>query len=291
MSSVVWPDEAAGCPAAAALEKALAQGRLGHALLLISENLSTADGAAQSLARAFLRTNALPHGDYVFAEPADKQRQIGVEPMRAIREFLQKGSLSGTKVAHISQADRLNVSAANLFLKILEEPPADTYILMTTTEPASVLPTLLSRAMRFRFPSGGAAQTGEIATWGSDFRQLLLRPRGALAAAALIDRAGRTLSKLEEEDESDAPEDKDIAEARAAARLKAQKKEFFAVMEEEVLEAYKERPVPSVRLRQALKAIERSYRLTEFNLNTAAAIEAAVLGAAEALGESRLGKL
>jgi DNA polymerase-3 subunit delta' len=40
--------------------------------------------------------------------------------------------------------------AANAFLKLLEEPPADTYIILTSSEPGALLPTIRSRAVSVR---------------------------------------------------------------------------------------------------------------------------------------------
>ena len=54
----------------------------------------------------------------------------------------------------IYEADRMNLSAANIFLKTLEEPTASTTILLLTTRPYSLLPTIRSRCQRVRFAGG-----------------------------------------------------------------------------------------------------------------------------------------
>jgi DNA polymerase-3 subunit delta' len=41
-------------------------------------------------------------------------------------------------------------AAANAFLKLLEEPPADTTLILTTSEPAALLPTIRSRLVAWR---------------------------------------------------------------------------------------------------------------------------------------------
>ena len=49
--------------------------------------------------------------------------------------------------------------AANALLKTLEEPPADTFLLLTTTRPARLLPTIVSRCQSIRIePDERAAQ-------------------------------------------------------------------------------------------------------------------------------------
>ena len=42
--------------------------------------------------------------------------------------------------------------AANAFLKLLEEPPADTTIILTSSEPGALLPTIKSRVVSVRVP-------------------------------------------------------------------------------------------------------------------------------------------
>jgi DNA polymerase-3 subunit delta' len=64
-------------------------------------------------------------------------------------------ALARRKVFIIGDAERLvpqraNPEAANALLKALEEPPADTVFVLTTSEPGSLLPTILSRVVRVR---------------------------------------------------------------------------------------------------------------------------------------------
>ncbi|HXJ30063.1 MAG TPA: hypothetical protein VNG35_05465 [Gemmatimonadales bacterium] len=59
------------------------------------------------------------------------------------------------KVFLIGDAERLipqqaNPEAANALLKALEEPPADTVLILTASEPDKLLPTVLSRVVRTR---------------------------------------------------------------------------------------------------------------------------------------------
>jgi DNA polymerase-3 subunit delta' len=59
------------------------------------------------------------------------------------------------KVFLIGDAERLipqqaNPEAANALLKVLEEPPADTVLILTAAEPDRLLPTILSRVVRTR---------------------------------------------------------------------------------------------------------------------------------------------
>jgi len=80
-------------------------------------------------------------------------------PIASARLLLRRASLTpvqgGKKMFVVGEADRLvpqegSSDAANALLKFLEEPPADTWIVLTTTEPERVLPTIRSRAVPLR---------------------------------------------------------------------------------------------------------------------------------------------
>jgi DNA polymerase III subunit delta' len=56
------------------------------------------------------------------------------------------------KVVLLNPADALTSEAANMLLKSVEEPPARTHFILVTTLESGVLPTLVSRCQRLRFP-------------------------------------------------------------------------------------------------------------------------------------------
>lgn len=75
------------------------------------------------------------------------------------RLMLRRASLTPVagkrKVFLVGEAERLvaqdaSPEAANALLKFLEEPPADTWVILTTTEPERVLPTIRSRSAQLR---------------------------------------------------------------------------------------------------------------------------------------------
>lgn len=284
MSKIAWPQSINPNSATNALENALAQGRLGHGLLLVASDFSLADKVACVLAESLLGAG-VPHADYLKVSPANKQHQIGVDPMREMREFLQKGSFSGVKVAHISQADRLNSTAANLFLKILEEPPVGATIILTTSEPYAVLPTLLSRVMRFRFSSMSHVERGAIfSSWAQRLKDALLlgSPKSIFDTYSFIDEAHRILEREGEKEEKalaasiEENTSGEVMEALIASRQKALKKSLFAALEGVVLDVFKTHPTESFYLGHSLKNVEKIYRMLGVNLNTAAALESAI---------------
>jgi DNA polymerase-3 subunit delta' len=55
------------------------------------------------------------------------------------------------QVALLTDVEHMNESAANAFLKLLEEPPPRTVFILTTSRPDQLLPTILSRCQQLRF--------------------------------------------------------------------------------------------------------------------------------------------
>ncbi len=73
-------------------------------------------------------------------------KQIRITEVRGLIDWSTKTSARGRgKVAVVHPADALNVQSANALLKTLEEPPVGTRLLLTTADPAQLLPTVRSR--------------------------------------------------------------------------------------------------------------------------------------------------
>ena len=71
------------------------------------------------------------------------------------RKLYLKTQNSGRKVVLVFDAHLLNSGqgeAANAFLKILEEPPSNTTIILVTDHMELLLPTILSRCQKINFP-------------------------------------------------------------------------------------------------------------------------------------------
>ena len=77
---------------------------------------------------------------------------IGVDQIRDLRMRLAQSMTGGRKrVVIVSEADMMNQQAQNAFLKSLEEPHENTLIILTSSNPARLLPTIHSRAQELRF--------------------------------------------------------------------------------------------------------------------------------------------
>src|SRR6267154_6175247 len=135
------------------LQRAHVQKRLGHAYLISGPAGSGKREVAAELASTVNGTDA---GDVfsskareIFvAEPESKSRRILIEQIRELEHGLQMRASDGRrKVAIIAEADRLQPQAANAFLKTLEEPPANSLLLLLSALPEALPDTILSRCI------------------------------------------------------------------------------------------------------------------------------------------------
>ena len=74
------------------------------------------------------------------------EKAMGIEDVRNIQKaILLKPFRGKTKAVVIDAYENITQEAQNALLKILEEPPANTIIIITTTEKELILPTIISR--------------------------------------------------------------------------------------------------------------------------------------------------
>jgi len=82
----------------------------------------------------------------------DQARNINIEQVRAIASLLGNTPfMSPWRVVIVDALDDLERNAANAFLKMLEEPPANTLLLLVSHAPGRLLPTIRSRCRILRF--------------------------------------------------------------------------------------------------------------------------------------------
>jgi DNA polymerase III subunit delta' len=100
----------------------------------------------------FKRVAASGHADLVTVEREFDEKKgrlkndISVESVRRIHPFLRMTAAEGGwRVVIVDSAEYLNTSSQNALLKILEEPPTKTVLILTTSQPGSFLPTIRSR--------------------------------------------------------------------------------------------------------------------------------------------------
>jgi len=90
------------------------------------------------------------HPDVGMVEPP--KRLLVVDQMREIEREANYRPFEGLRrVFLIDEADKLNESSSNALLKTLEEPPETSHLILITSRPAMLLPTIRSRCQTIRF--------------------------------------------------------------------------------------------------------------------------------------------
>ena len=115
---------------------------------------SDPDDIAEDLAEA-TQKRAQRHGLYP-APPGSEGVYVATVRF-LVRQASRTPALARRKVFVVGDADRMAQQegaevAANAFLKLLEEPPADTWVIATTSAMGSLLPTIRSRVVAVRVP-------------------------------------------------------------------------------------------------------------------------------------------
>ncbi len=84
---------------------------------------------------------------------ATPRKVISVDQIRLlIDRFFTRAHVAGRKIALILPADRMNINAANALLKLLEEPPADSILMLLSAFPGELPATIRSRCMKIDIP-------------------------------------------------------------------------------------------------------------------------------------------
>lgn len=82
-----------------------------------------------------------------------KQGQIGVdESLAVVKKLALKSYEGGYKVMLIWMAEKMNISASNKLLKLIEEPPEKTVFILITEDEEQIIQTIRSRCQILHFP-------------------------------------------------------------------------------------------------------------------------------------------
>lgn len=118
----------------------------------LSDANASADEVQDDLATARLQ-RLERHG--LYARPSGSEAIFLSTALTIAGKAAMSPSMGHRKVYIVGDAERMvaqegSEQAANAFLKLLEEPPADTTILLTSSEPGALLPTIRSRVVSIR---------------------------------------------------------------------------------------------------------------------------------------------
>ena len=103
-------------------------------------------------------------------EPDKKGDSIGIDSALEIKSFLwQKPNMSPRRTLILDEVEFLTTEAQNSLLKITEEPPASSLIIFISSDPESLLATIMSRIEKVYF---GLVPEQKIAEWLAKERKL-----------------------------------------------------------------------------------------------------------------------
>ena len=189
------------------LAAARSAGRMPHALLLSGAAGLGKSAFARRLQNALLCTQPGEGGDACGQCDACRLSRAGTHPdchwvspeapgkairIDAVREIAQRNVLAaqsgGYRVFVLEPADALNRAAANALLKTLEEPASRAVLILVSSHPDRLPPTVRSRCQQVRF---GLPPSADVAEW------LAGRVPAAEAESLLAIAGGAPLCALE----------------------------------------------------------------------------------------------
>ena len=129
-------------------------------------------------------------------EPPDKQKSLKIATVREMERLLRLKPLEGrVKVAVLTPADLVGDDASHALLKILEEPPPGTHIVLISDEAGSLLATIRSRCQRVRFRPLALEVVSDIVAREHGNRPAAEVDRAVRAADGSVDRARALLEE------------------------------------------------------------------------------------------------
>lgn len=151
------------------ISSAFDSGRLPHAIILEGANETARLSFAKTLAKALvckesansvkpcgkcpdcLKAESMSHVDIKIVEGTNKSKTVSVEDIRRVRsDAYVVPNEAERKVYIIAGAHKMNETAMNAFLKVLEEPPSYVNFILECEDKAMLLQTVKSRCVAFR---------------------------------------------------------------------------------------------------------------------------------------------
>lgn len=167
-----------------------------HAVLVVGPRGIGKTHIAAALATNLLEVPSLENYAY-FRTISPAGDSIAIEQIRELISFFRlkvPGKTPIKRVAIMEDAEVMGVEAQNALLKLLEEPPTDSVLILTTSTPQKLLPTIRSRAQALQLAGPNAEMlTQHFTTLGHDTSAVasaLLRSSTNVAEATRLLTAG-----------------------------------------------------------------------------------------------------
>lgn len=179
--------------------------RVPSSLLFCGPKSAKKEEAAENFAKLLVKSSLHPHPDVHRYRPEGKIGMHSLENIRQLREEAYLPPYQATrKVFLLFEADRMLSYSANAMLKIFEEPPRYNTIILVSSVPEKILPTILSRCHTIPFKGEASCQI----TVNKTLLQLLAN-RKILSYPQLLKAIKQLLAEIEIREEME-EESKDL---------------------------------------------------------------------------------
>jgi len=106
---------------------------------------------------------------------------LRIGQLRAVQRAAYFQPMGRRRVFIVDGAETMRWDVANVFLKILEEPPGSATLILTAPSPYSLLPTIVSRCLQFHFAPLAGSEVEAILKEKSDLSPVSIRTAAQLA--------------------------------------------------------------------------------------------------------------
>lgn len=123
-----------------------------------------------------------------------EEESLKIKTVREVINQTSYGSYSGERSIYvILKADQSSIPAQNALLKIVEEPPHDSFMILTAAQPKQLLPTIHSRCLVINLQT--QKKESQVSEEAQQIAQQILDPNFSYAAA--IDLAEQYKNRAE----------------------------------------------------------------------------------------------
>jgi DNA polymerase-3 subunit delta' len=147
------------------------QSKPPHALLIIAPAGAGKGAIAAALSARLLNTTEekLQNPAELLVVTPENDEVFGIDSVRMVQHFMTRKSLQSEgrviqRIALLPDAHTMTREAQNALLKLLEEPPAGSMLILTATSEQSMLPTIISRCQVLTIQKPSSQQLTEALT-------------------------------------------------------------------------------------------------------------------------------
>lgn len=160
------------------IENSISQGRVSHAYIIEGPDYLDKPAFARQFAKGILCPDRrgdncgscaicdkIDHGnheDLIFVERIKTKQSLGIELIKQMQARISIKPNGPRYIVIMEEADLMTEDAQNCLLKTLEEPPGGAVLILLSENSESLLPTIRSRCVKYRFEGAGEVRDEQI---------------------------------------------------------------------------------------------------------------------------------